>query len=168
MYEPSVVLVPVPATPVSPLPYITDIPIIPSCKFWKSKKDLITNISHFTVLPTLPLCISERNRRFILAVGNGDNIRRFNDATGLGPYWAASIINCIERLHFRGSPYHRSHLAQYLDIYHPGKEVHDFEVRPKMRTIDYSPVWDHLHRNTMHRLHQANCWIHWLYSIEVC
>ena len=36
-----------------------------------------------------------------------------------------------------------------------------------MRTVDRCPpVWDRLHRNTIHRLHQANCPIRRLCSIR--
>ena len=44
-----------------------------------------------------------------------------------------------------------------------GKKIHDDE-----KTTDRSHIWDHLHRNTMHRLHQANYRLRRLCSIEVC
>ena len=47
--------------------------------------------------------------------------------------------------------------GRFIWIYTILEKKFKTEVRPKMRTIDRSPVWDHLHRNTMHRLHQANC-----------
>ena len=46
-------------------------------------------------------------------------------------------------------------------------EKNDREVKPKTRTVDRPPLWDHLHHNTMHRLHQANCRIRRLCGIEV-
>ena len=65
------------------------------------------------------------------------------------------IINYFERPHFRWSPCLWSHLAQDLDIYHPGKEIHDWDEAKN----DCSPVKEHLHLRkckTIYRLHQAN------------
>ena len=121
-----------PATPLSPLQKIRVVPIIPSCKVWKPRKSWSQNISHFSVLPTLPLCISGCNISFIHNVGNGQNFWRSKGATVLGHYCCVVfIINCIERSRFRGSAYHWTHREKDLDIQHPGKEIHDCEVRPK-------------------------------------
>jgi hypothetical protein len=54
-----------------------------------------------------------------------------------GPIVRYSLIT-IEKPEFRESTYHHSHLAKYLDIYHPKNIIGDFE-EIKMPTIDRSP-----------------------------
>ena len=48
------------------------------------------------------------------------------DSGPIGRYPASTALKDLE------NAYHRSHQALYLDIYHPGKEIHNREVRPNI------------------------------------
>ena len=62
-------------------------------------------MSHFSVLLTLPIRISERSRCFILSVGNRDNIGRFDDTTGLGLYsWSFTLKEHVSRKYLPSKP----------------------------------------------------------------